>query len=137
MPTSSFKNWKPGSDLPFVLSLGDQAMLAISLPAAWLQADRSGEPLLLPPAVRAVDRLRALFADQKQITPGFIVSLREAMGLTQEQFSRKLAVSKMTVSRWECGRMQPSEAAIAAIRRIQRKARKAGVIIDGQRRSAA
>jgi DNA-binding transcriptional regulator YiaG len=43
----------------------------------------------------------------------------------------------MTVSRWECGRMRPSETAIAAIRRLRAKARKSGVIIDGERRTAA
>jgi DNA-binding transcriptional regulator YiaG len=137
MATSRFKDWKPGKDLPYVIRLGDEGMLAIALPSAWLKADREGQPLLLPPAVRAIDRLRALFADQKQVTPGFIVSLREAIGLTQEQLARKLNVSKMTVSRWECGRMRPSETAIAAIRRLRAKARKSGVIIDGERRTAA
>ena len=86
--------------------------------------------------MRAVDRLRALFADQKLVTPGFIVSFREAIGLTQEQFARKLNLSKMTVSRWECGRMRPSQSAISAIRRLQARARKSGVIIDGDRRTA-
>ena len=137
MATSTLKGWKPGADLPYVIRLGDEGMLAISLPAAWLKADRSGQPLLLPPAVRAIDRLRAMFAGQKQITPGFIVSLREAMGLTQEQFARKLNVSKMTISRWECGRMRPSGTAVAAIRRLQAKARKSGLIIDGHKRTAA
>jgi len=137
MVTSNLKSWKPGADLPYVIRLGDEGMLAISLPAAWLKADRSGEPLLLPPAVRAVDRLRAIFADRKQITPGFIVSLREAMGLTQEQFARTVNVSKMTVSRWECGRMGPRQSAVAAIRRLQARARKSGLVIDGHKKTAA
>ena len=108
MATKLTTTWKPGMDLPYVLPFGEQGMLAITLRAAWLKADRSGQPLLLPPAVRALDRLRAVFAAQETLTPGFIVSLREAVGLTQEQFGRKLGVSKMTVSRWECGRMRPS-----------------------------
>jgi len=137
MPNATLKHWKPGTDLPYVMTLGDQAMLAISLPAAWLKADRAGRPLLLPPAVRALDRLRALFANQRQITPGFVVSLREATGLTQEQLARRLGVSKMTVSRWECGRMRPSLSAAAALRRLQRKARQSGVVINEEKRTAA
>ncbi len=123
-------------DLPHVMKLGGGSMLAISLPASWVKADRSGEPLLLPPAVRALDRLRALFTSQERITPGFIVGLREAMHLTQDQFGRKLGVSKMTVSRWECGRMMPGKAAVAAIRELQAKSRRGGVKIDGDKRMA-
>src|SRR5450432_4149427 len=108
MTTKTPTTWKPGMDLPYVMPFGERGMLAISLRAAWLKPDRSGRPLLLPPAVRALDRLRAVFAAQDQLTPGFIVSLREAIGLTQEQFGHKVGVSKMTVSRWECGKMRPS-----------------------------
>jgi DNA-binding transcriptional regulator YiaG len=118
-------------DLPYVVSFNNGAMLAISLRAAWLKADRSGRPLLLPPAVRALDRLRAVFTAQAKMTPGFIISLREAMGVTQEQFGRRLGVTKMTGSRWECGRMRPSSAMAAAIGRVQATARHDGVRIDG------
>jgi DNA-binding transcriptional regulator YiaG len=123
-------------ELPYVTSFGEGKLLAISLPAAWIKADRSGEPLLLPPAVRALDRVRALFMSQEKMTPGFIVSLREAMGLTQEEFGRRLRVAKMTVSRWEGGKMEPGASAIAAIRRVQAHARRLGVKIDGQRRKS-
>jgi DNA-binding transcriptional regulator YiaG len=132
MAAKATTTWKPGMDLPYVLPFGEHGMLAISLRAAWLKADRSGRPLLLPPAVRALDRLRALFMAQEVMTPGFIVSLREAMGLTQEQFGRKLRVSKMTVSRWECARMRPSSAMTAAIRNLQANARREGARIDGE-----
>jgi DNA-binding transcriptional regulator YiaG len=128
------KSWKPGMDLPYVVSFGKDSMLAISLRAAWLKADRTGRPLLLPPAVRALDRLRAIFTNQAKMTPGFIVSLREALGLTQEEFGRKLGVTKMTVSRWECGRTRPSPPTTAAIRRLQTRSRHEGVKIDGEKR---
>jgi len=134
MTTATLTTWKPGMNLPYIVSFGEDAMLAISLRAAWVKADRSGEPLLLPPAVRALDRLRAVFTAQAKITPGFIISLREAMNLTQEQFGRKLGVTKMTVSRWECGRMRPSAAIAAAIRNLQAHAQHEGVKIDGEKR---
>jgi DNA-binding XRE family transcriptional regulator len=121
-------------DLPYIMPLGERGMLAISLRADWLKPDRSGRPLLLPQAVRALDRLRAVFAAQDQLTPGFIFSLREAMGLTQEQFGHKGGVSKMTVSRLECGKMRPSASMAAAIRNLQARARCEGVKIDGEKR---
>jgi len=133
MPRKATISWKPGQDLPYVISLGDGGMLAISLPAQWLRADRSGEPLLLPPAVRAIDRLRAVFAKRQPMTPGFISSLREGIGLTQEQFGAKLGVSKMTVSRWERGTMRPRPSAVAAIHALQKQASRAGVRIHGER----
>jgi DNA-binding transcriptional regulator YiaG len=123
-------------DLPYIVSLGDGRYLAINLHAAWLKADRSGQPLLLPPAVRALDRLRAVFTTQQQLTPGFIVSLRHAIGATQAQFGRMLGVSKMTVSRWECGRIRPRMAMSHAIRKLQASIRRRGIIIDGQRHTA-
>jgi DNA-binding transcriptional regulator YiaG len=134
MTTKTLTAWKPGMDLPYVLPFGEHGMLAISLRAAWLKPDRSGRPLLLPPAVRALDRLRAIFTTQQNLTPGFIISLREALGLTQDQFGRKLGVAKMTVSRWECGRMRPSPPMTAAIRRLQARAQHDGVKIDGESR---
>ena len=127
--------WKPGTDLPYVLPLGNGSMLAISLQAAWVKADRSGQPVLLPPAVRALDRLRAVFAAQERLTPGYIVSLREAMGLTQRELARKLGVSKMTVSRWECGRMRPSPDAAESVLKLKAEARRDGVKIDGQKQT--
>jgi len=115
-----------------VVPFGKSGMLAILLRAAWLKPDRSGQPLLLPPAVRALDRLRAAFTIPEKITPGFIVSLREAMGLTQEQFGGRLGVTKMTVSRWERGTMRPSASMAAAIRNLQARAQREGVKIDGE-----
>lgn len=120
-------------DLPYVISLGQAGMLAIKLNAAWLKPDRSGQPLLLPPAVRALDRLRAVFAAQQRLTAGFIVSLREAMRLTQSEFGARVGASKMTVSRWECGKMRPSAAMAAAILKLQAAARRQGVRIDGEK----
>lgn len=135
MATKILTNWKPGMDLPYIMPFGQGRMLAISLKASWLKPDRSGKPLLLPPAVRALDRLRAVFTAQENITPGFIIALREAMGLTQEQFGRKLGVTKMTVSRWECGRILPSSSKSTAIRNLQLRAQQEGVKIDGEKRS--
>lgn len=129
MSSATKREWKQGTDLPYILPV-DGGMIAVRLKAAWLKADRSGQPLLLPPAVRVLDRLRALFETRTSPTPGFIIRLREAMELTQEQFAAKLDVSKMTVSRWECGRMRPSKVAVEKIRKLQHKAQREGVRIS-------
>jgi len=111
-------------------------MLAVALRAEWLKPDRTGQPLLLPAAVRALDRLRAVFTAQQEVTPGFIISLREGLGLTQATFGGELGVSKMTVSRWECGRMRPSPAAAQGILKLQAQSRRKGVVIDAEKRTS-
>ena|SRR5438552_1785867 len=133
MPTTTATRWKPGTDFPYVLPLND-SLLAISLPAAWLKPDRSGQPLLLPPAIRALDRLRALFQTQQPPTPGFITTLRHALSLTQTQFGHKLGVSKMTISRWERGRLRPSKPAVARLRKLQHRSLREGVLIDSSKK---
>lgn len=135
MHTKTRLSWKPGNELPQVLPYENGGMLAIVLPPEWLKPDRTGNPLLLPPAVRAIDRLRAVFAKQEKITPGFITSLREGMGLTQAEFGQKLGVSKMTISRWERGRMRPSQRMVCSILKLQIEARHLGVKIDGEKRT--
>jgi DNA-binding transcriptional regulator YiaG len=135
MAIATATSWKPGMDLLHVLPSGKESMLAVTLRADWLKPDRAGQPLLLPPAVRAVDRLRAVFADQEKITPGFIISLREGMRLTQAQLGHNLGVSKMTVSRWERGKMRPGHRAASAILKLQAHARATGVKIDTQKRT--
>lgn len=49
-----------------------------------------------------------------------VKELREALGLTQEEFARMLGVSARTVSRWERGESEPTPLALRGIRRWQR-----------------
>jgi DNA-binding transcriptional regulator YiaG len=137
MSIATISAWRPGTDLRHVIPVGDDHVLAVVLPAKWLAADRSGEPVFLPPAVRLIDRLRAFFKRPVSVTPGFIVSLREALGLTQEEFAKKLGVSKMTVSRWECGRMRPSRDVSERILKLQQQAQRDGTLVSGEKRISA
>jgi len=50
----------------------------------------------------------------------YIKELRQALGLSQEQFARKLGVSYTTVSRWELKKMTPSPLAIKALKQLER-----------------
>lgn len=133
MTTTTAIEQEDGTDMPYLIPLGEGQSLAITIPAKWLRRTLSGEPLLLPPAVRYLDRVEAIFTRQADWTPGRIIAFRDALGLTQEQFGQKLGVAKMTVSRWECGRMKPSRHAIEKMKRMQRQSQRKGIVVNGEK----
>lgn len=47
-----------------------------------------------------------------------IISLREAIGLTQEQFAKRLGRTQSTVSRWESGEQMPDGVALKDLQRL-------------------
>ena len=53
-----------------------------------------------------------------------IRQIREALGLTQEDFAHKIGATSITVSRWERGKARPSR---MAIRLLEQLAQQAGV----------
>ena len=53
-----------------------------------------------------------------------VKEIRDALGLTQEEFAHDLGVSSITVSRWERGKVVPSR---LAVRQLAEFARRAGV----------
>jgi DNA-binding transcriptional regulator YiaG len=65
--------------------------------------------------------------------PGNLIrSLRQKLGMTQEEFAHEIAVTVSTVNRWENAHAEPSKLAWKA---IQELARKRGVTEDVLRRS--
>jgi putative transcriptional regulator len=65
--------------------------------------------------------------------PGNLIrSLRQKLGMTQEEFAHEIAVTVSTVNRWENAHAEPSKLAWKA---IQDLARKRGVTDDVLRRS--
>ena len=48
-----------------------------------------------------------------------VKSLREAMGLTQEQLAAKIGVTVSTVNRWEKGRSKPQPLAMKQINALR------------------
>jgi DNA-binding transcriptional regulator YiaG len=117
-------------DLPFTMKLPDGRTLYVEVPGRWVTEDRDGSPALLPEAVRFLDRIQALALRlDRPPSPGFITSLREALGLTQAEFGERIGVDKMTVSRWERGTLRPSEESLAAISELRNRATRSGVTI--------
>ena len=66
-----------------------------------------------------------------------IRSLRQKLGMTQEEFAHEIAVTVSTVNRWENAHAEPSKLAWKAIQDLARKRgltdevlRRAGVLAD-------
>lgn len=117
-------------DFPYTMKLPDGRTLFVEVPGRWMTQDRDGSPAFLPDAVRFLDRIQALAQRlDRPPSPGFITSLREALGLTQAEFGERIGVDKMTVSRWERGTLRPSEASLAAIAKLRDRATRSGVTI--------
>jgi len=79
-----------GPDYPYTLRLRDGRTLVVEIPGKWVTADRDGTPAFLPPAVEMVDRIRVLLGSVRAFSPpspGYILTLRKALGLTQQQFA--------------------------------------------------
>src|SRR4051812_45289518 len=88
--------------LPYAMRFADGRTLAVEVPGRWVVTDRTGEVGFTPEGVQFLDRLRALFMPlDRPPNPGFLRTVREAMGLTQDEFGRSVGVNKLTVSRWE------------------------------------
>jgi len=81
--------------------------------------------------VKFLDRVRALAADTGDIpTPGAIISLRDALSLTQKALGERIGVDKITVSRWERGRVKPGAESVKALRKLRREAAARGMVVS-------
>jgi DNA-binding transcriptional regulator YiaG len=107
-------------------------MIYVEIPGRWVTKDRGGETAFLPPAVRLLDRMKvlAMSLTSRPVTPGYLKSLREALGLTQAQMGERAGVDKMTVWRWEQGRLKPSKGSLAALENLRKAAARQGVMIQ-------
>lgn len=77
-------------DVPFTMQLQDRRTLFVLVPGEWCGRDRSGELTFKPKAVALLDRVQAMAMKMPVTpTPGFIRTLREAMGLTQSELGAR------------------------------------------------
>lgn len=119
-------------DYLFTMKIPDGRTLAVAIPGRWTADDRDGSILLLPEAVKFLDRLQALaMRTNPAPTPGYITSLREALGMTQTEFGKRIGVAEMTVSRWERGEVRPGAESVAAIEKLRGEQLAKGVILPG------
>lgn len=117
-------------DVPYTMRLADGRTVFVLLRAAWCELDVTGELLFKPDAARFLDRIRVLAMRMpKAPTPGFILTLREALHLTQAELGERIGVDSMTVSRWERGAVKPGPAAVKALDKLRRDAGRKGVVV--------
>jgi len=108
-------------DYPYTMRLADGRTLFVEVPGKWVTADRDGRPAFTAGGVRFLDRVRVLALRlDRTPSPGYITTLREALGLTQKELGERIGVDKMSVSRWERGRLRPSDESLAALERLRR-----------------
>jgi DNA-binding transcriptional regulator YiaG len=119
------------SDYPYILKLADGRRVLIEVPGKWVTTDRDGSPIFLPAGVEMLDRVQALLmrTDTRPPTPGYLVTLRKALRMTQAQFGVAIRRDKITVSRWERGETTPGRDTLKAIDRVRREAIRKGVVL--------
>ena len=112
---------------PYVMRLKDGRHLTLAIPQDWVES-RDGETLFKPAAVELIQSVQAMHqVFDASSTRGHLVALRQALGMTQQQFGAALKVDKLTVSRWERGQVRPGPDAIKRIRALQVASARRGV----------
>jgi DNA-binding transcriptional regulator YiaG len=124
---------KARESVGYVMHLPDGRRVYLELPEEYVSRDRSGHLLLRPPAVKILDQVRAIAMQQvERPTPAYLVTLRETLDMTQEEFGEAVGVDKMTVSRWERGSRRPSIANARRIAVLRAKHVKHGAALHGR-----
>ncbi len=120
------------NDVPYTMKLPDGRIVFVEVPAQYCVRDRSGEIGFTPDGVKLLDHVRVMAMKTPPTpTPGYIRTLREALGLTQEQFGQRAGVDKMTVWRWERGQIKPRDESVKGIETMRREAVRKGVMLAG------
>jgi DNA-binding XRE family transcriptional regulator len=118
--------------VPYTMKLSDGRTVYVEVPAQYVVRDAGGGRTFTVAGVRFLDRVRALaMRTPAAPTPGYLRTLREALGLTQQQFGEFVGVDKMTVWRWEKGQLRPGADSVKAIDAARRAAARKGVLLAG------
>jgi DNA-binding XRE family transcriptional regulator len=114
------------------MKLPDGRTVYVEVPGRWVMKDRGGETAFLPDGVAFLDRVRALAMKLNRApSPGYITTLREALGMTQAEMGDKMGVDKLTISRWERGALRPNASSLGKLEKLRDDAIRRGVVIPG------
>jgi len=58
------------------------------------------------------------------MAPKDIRALREALGLTQQQFAKRIGAQRVTVARWETGLTRPKGLYLQALEKVRANVKK-------------
>ena len=116
---------------PYVSPLPDGRYLAVELPPESTATDEvTGELLLLPPAIRLLERLRALTTPLPPLpTKNRLRILREALSLDKEELAERLSATVTEVEQWETGATVPPIERLSAYETLRSQAARNGVIL--------
>lgn len=94
---------------------------SVTVTATFLRCGSCGKELWRPGQVEATHRAAAaqVRRDEDLLMPEEIRSIRESLGLTQEEFERLLRAGKKTVTRWETGEVFQARTADELMRVIR------------------
>jgi DNA-binding transcriptional regulator YiaG len=121
----------PDLPIPYTLRLPDGRTVFVEVPSSMVRYGRDNTLGFTIAGVKFLDRVRAMAADVADVpTPGAIVTLREALGLTQKALGERIGVDKLTVSRWERGQVKPGPDSVKALRKLRRAAAGRGVVVS-------
>jgi len=118
--------------LPYTMLLPDGRSVFVRIPGRMVEHDRSGEMMLTPAGGQLLDRIQAMA--QKTPTspsPGYIKTVREALGLTQPAFARALGRSTVSIKKYEAGDTRPGKEVVQRLQRLVDKATQRGVVLAG------
>lgn len=114
----------------YVMRLPDGKSVYLELPDEYVSRDRGGQLLLKPPAIRHMDEVRAIAMRAiAQPSPAYLMTLREALGFTQQEFGKAIGVDKMTISRWERGERRPGVESLQKIEAVRNEHVRQGVLL--------
>ena len=132
MATALPRKQRPTRDFPYTMRFADGRTLALEVPARMVVRDGGGEIAFTPEGARFLDRLRSLYMPlDRAPSPGYIRTLRDALGMTQRELGEVLGVDKLTVSRWERGELKPANRSVALIQKLRARALRRGVTLPG------
>ena len=116
--------------IDYILSLPDGRQMYVELPWEFALRGRDGELLLRPAGARHLEAIRVLATREfASISPAHLITLRQALDFTQEEFGHAVGVDKMTVSRWERGTRNPGAESLRKIKSLREKHAKQGVLL--------
>jgi len=118
--------------VPYTMPLPDGRTVFVRVPGRMVEYDRGGEMMFTPEGGRFLDRIQVMaMRTPSAPSPGYIKTVREALGLTQPAFAKALGRSTVSVKKYEAGDARPGKDVVQRLRHLVDKAAGQGVVLAG------